>query len=248
MSEEINIERQLGKNKIKSFILKIDLVPNETINYIDTVNKISAKFDRIEKKIRTNIIFNIKDGKPELNKNESLDYILVNDSNKTFVTFSPQLNSFWFETSHYKDNKCYKEIIPSIIDAITSSSNGLIAKRTGLRYINEFPCISLKNISKIFNPNISKNIIHMSSQDNISRVIAQEEFALENSKLRIQYGIPNKFYPAKIENYDLLLDIDSYSDSQKEISNCEEILSELNHLAYDKFKQIINPKYLDELK
>jgi hypothetical protein len=117
-----------------------------------------------------------------------------------------------------------------------------------MRFINNFNCLNIKNISKILNLSISKNLSRIALQENISRIICQEEFNYDDSKIRLQYGIPNKFYPAILKNFDLLIDIDSYDDTIQEITNWANIISNLNHSAYKTFIHTINDKFLTTLK
>ena len=88
----------------------------------------------------------------------------------------------------------------------------------------------------------------IASKEKVSRIINQEEYNLDSSKLRVVYGIPNKFYPAILNNFDLLLDIDSIDDTQESIGNWEQVLKNLNHAAYHKFVEFMLPKYLETLK
>jgi hypothetical protein len=249
MSNEIIPNRALTKNAISQFILRIDFLPNIEIDFVSIINSLSIYFDRTEKRMLTNFQVNISDGKSEVNKTEDFDYVLVNDTTKMSITFSTHLKAFWIETGNYIDNSTYTKVINQIIETIKIlNPTEVYSKRIGMRFINEFKCSNKKTISKILNSNISKSINYMSSQEDISRVISQEEYNFSTSKLRLQYGIPNKFYPAILNNFDLLLDIDSFDDTQQEISIWTQILENLNHVAYTKFIFSLNPKYLLELK
>lgn len=117
-----------------------------------------------------------------------------------------------------------------------------------MRYINSFQCKTPKDIAKVFNRDKAKTITSICQENKISRVIVQEEYNLENSKLRSQYGIPNKFYPAVMTLYDLLLDIDSFDDTTHPFEEWDEVIRNLNHTAYDEFIKSMNPKYIESLK
>jgi len=75
-----------------------------------------------------------------------------------------------------------------------------------------------------------------------------EEYNNEGMKMRFQYGIPNKFYPSVITVFDLVLDIDSFIESESSVNEWEGIISKLNHAAYGKFVKEINPNYIEDLK
>ena len=248
MTEELDISRTLTKNGIRLFILRFDLMPLQSIDFIRIINSISESADRTEKRIKTGIKVDIKAGKSEVTNVTTEDYVLLNDTTGISMTFSKDANAFWFETKQYLDNKTYKYNIANIIHALNESDPNIISKRIGMRFINEYRCTTLKNISKIYNSRLAKNIIQMADQEYASRIIGHEEFNYSNYKLRVQYGIPNKFYPAILNNYDLLLDIDAFDDTQQKLDKWEAVISELNHLAYNKFIEVINRKFLEELK
>ena len=88
----------------------------------------------------------------------------------------------------------------------------------------------------------------MASQDNINRVISQEEYNFDNNKCRIQYGILNKYYPAILKNYDLTLDIDSFDNTFQNYQEWDKTIDELNHTAYKMFVNCINEKQFNNLK
>jgi uncharacterized protein (TIGR04255 family) len=75
-----------------------------------------------------------------------------------------------------------------------------------------------------------------------------EEYSNEELKLRLQYGVPNKFYPSSITTYDLLLDIDSYTESNYNVNDWESIISKLNHSAYELFLKEMNEIFIGQLK
>ncbi len=83
---------------------------------------------------------------------------------------------------------------------------------------------------------------------NISRAIAYQEYNADGNKTRVQYGIANKYYPAVISSYDLVLDIDAYFDTNILLEDWSAKISDLNHTAYSCFIETMNEKYLLGLK
>ena len=238
----------LEKNYITQFILRIDInpfqlqtekYPNVIINHI-----MSKAFNRREKQIINKINFRFNN-EQEVSKTseEVFNYILINEQKNIKLTFSFD-GAIIFHTTQYEDNSVYKDTIQLLLEAIKVNSLDIIANRIGMRYINEFPCSNTKNISKFFNKTIATNIKNMLKEEKISRAIAQEEYNNSYLKLKVQYGVPNKFYPAVINNYDLLLDIDSFDNTQNKPEQWEEVISELNNQAYNKFLNVINPKLI----
>jgi len=241
-------ERQLSKNSLDLFILRFDLVQNGEINFDLWLSDISKHFDRTEKRLHTNFEVNFTTDKSEVNKVESYDYVLTKDKENYSMTFSKSQNAFWFETTNYINRDTYANVVSELIKSAEKNKIKLSTRRIGMRFINNFNCNNPKQISKIFIPDIAKILVQRLKQNNISRIICQEEFNFDTCKVRVQYGIPNKFYPAVVNNYDLLLDIDSYDDKIQELENLNETIKGINHCAYNAFVSNINSSFLNSLK
>lgn len=242
-------DRTLTKNNVRNFILKIDLIKNENFHLNKVVEKLSAYFDRTEKRLVNNFTINFTNTISEISQDDTYDYVLISESRNISMTFSETQNLFLLETSSYKNNTVYKDIIKQTIDIIKYYSDDIESKRIGLRYINEFECKQKKDISRIFDKRLSSIVKNMLLLNNQNRTIAIEEYIDENQTfLKLQYGIPNKFYPSKLATYDLLLDIDSYSSATNNIDDWEQVIRTLNHSAYDSFKLSLNENFLEKLK
>lgn len=241
-------DRTLTKNGITNFILRFDLLPNTEVDFIQVINNISANYDRVEKKIKSNLTVNVNDTESNLDIKDSIDYVLIKENQSVSITFSSLEKAFWLQTNQYLNNETYKGKITEIIGVLNNLFNNVVSKRIGMRFINQYNCNSLRNVTKIFNSIPTKSVTHMANQENVMRVIAQEEFNYDIHKLRVQYGIPNKFYPSSLKNFDLLLDIDAYDDTHQVVDDWENIIGTLNHVAYSSFTRIINPKYLKTLR
>ncbi len=239
-------ERTLSNNQIKQFILKIDFVSNDVNDFATIVNDISKHFTRLEQ--RTHINYNINLSQEELQKEQTPDYVLIDESKALSLTFSTFQNALVVESSQYLNNSCYKDVLSIVNESIIKMKLQIQCKRIGMRFINNFQCKTLKDIAKIFSKDKAKSITTVCHEDRVSRVIIQEEYNLGNSKLRSQYGVPNKFYPAIMTTYDLLLDIDSFDDSTHSHEEWDDVIRNLNHTAYDEFEKSMNPKYLASLK
>ena len=48
--------------------------------------------------------------------------------------------------------------------------------------------------------------------------------------------------------YDVLLDIDSYDDSSHPFEEWDEVIENLNHMAYGAFVKSMNSQYIESLK
>lgn len=238
-------DNTLTRNNITRFLIRIDLAQN-SIEFANVANNLAPFFNRLEKRQQTHYDVNVDE--QHISKGEIIDYVLINDSPFVSVILSKQMNAILFDTNQYKDNSVYRDFSHQIINILKKIYPDIDAKRIGMRFINEFQCKEIKFISKIFESTRAKAIGNIVSDEDISRIIMQEEFNFQQSKIRIQYGVPNKFYPSILNNYDLLLDIDSFDDSTHKLDDWDEVLSVLNHRAYEKFINFINPKFLEDLK
>lgn len=241
-------DRLLTKNKIELFLLRFDIVKDISLDYKKIIDDISIYFDRTEKRSEMAFKINFTTDKMEGNKIDNPNYYLTNDKYKYSVTFSKTENSFWFETSNYINRESYLKIITCIMDSFKKNDINLKTRRIGMRFINKFVCLDKIHISKVFNSEIARNLKQRCLQENLSRLINVDEFNFDACKVRVQYGIPNKFYPAVLNNFDLLLDIDAYNDSVQELDNILSTVKLLNHCAYNMFVAKINSKLIEGLK
>jgi uncharacterized protein (TIGR04255 family) len=244
----MNEDRTLTRNSIKNFILRVDLIKNESLDIPKIASMLSKRFDRAEKRQVSNLEIAFTKGSSSIKQQESFDYVLTSETKSISMVFSEIQSAFWIESSQYRNNSIYKEIMELVANDIIGTCGEVESKRIGLRYINEFKCENPKSIISIFGKRLSSIVKQMAAKTNTSRIIGMEEYNDEGYKIRLQYGVPNKFYPSLITVYDLLLDIDSYIENSNNIKEWINIISKLNHAAYDKFIEEINPKYLQELK
>ncbi len=240
--------KTLTKNAIKNFILRIDLIKTDALNIYRIAEGMSKYFDRAEKRQISKFNITITKGISELKQGESFDLVLISDAKGMSMTFSEMQNAFWIESTQYRDNSVYKDTINETIEVINDVSKETQSKRIGLRYINEFRCEKVRDINRIYGKRLTTTLRSMIDGSNQSRIIGLEEYNNGEYRLRLQYGIPNKFYPAVIAVFDLLLDIDSYIQDTNEVGEWNTVIRELNHAAYERFTKEINPKYLEELQ
>lgn len=248
MSQEISGDKSLSKNAIDKFILKVDLSDSGSPNLISIAQEMGIYFDRTEKREAIKIDLTINQGNSEITNKQSEEVVLTSDAKQTVMTFSEINKCFWIETNRYIDNSIYKDFIKKTISTFKEYEYPIKSKRIGLRYINNFPCNKINNINKIYNKRLSQISKLMKYSPNQARIIGLEEYNYDNHKIRIHYGIPNKFYPAIISNFDLLLDIDAYTEQINDLDNWEDTIRTLNHAAYEIFIKEINPKHIESLK
>lgn len=248
MNDEKELDRTLTKNSIKNFILRVDLIKSDKLDIQKVASMLSKHFDRAEKRQVSSLGIAFTKGSSAIKQEQSFDYALISESKAISMVFSEIQNAFWIESNQYRDNSLYKEIVETATQTIIDACDEVESKRIGLRYVNEFKCEKRKNIGVIFGKRLSTIVKQMASNASTSRVIGIEEYNNDGYKMRLQYGIPNKFYPSLITIFDLLLDIDSYIENTNNIKEWHDIIKNLNHEAYNKFIEEINPKYIEELK
>lgn len=249
MDEVKKVDMTLTKNKIKQFIIRVNLLRSDKLDFVKLVGNMSRHFNRTEKReiksFSIDFTQNISEGPKEIN----IDYVLINEKDKYSLTFSEFQKAFWIESSYYVDNSFYKELMPNIISELNKfDEEGIQSKRIGLRYVNEFECRNVDDIKSIFSNRLTKVMGNMLLPEKQSRIIGVEEYNHGDYKQRLQYGVPNKFYPSVVSVFDLLLDIDTYVDIVSDSNEWEDVIRILNHASYEKFEQEINKKYLLTLK
>lgn len=238
-------ERTLTKNKISQFILRIDLAPDSLIDFGILADKLKNDYGSLKTELKVN--FNVNVQTAEVKREHFLTYILGDAPGVTLKLDSFE-KAIIFMSLQYSDNTIYKDRLSNIVKCIEGQTPEAKAQRIGLRYINKFACPKIADISKILNPSESKSIKDSLNNDGIARTMIVHEYQSVSHMRRVQCGIPNKFYPSIISNYDLVLDIDVYSGGIMNIETWEENVSEYNHAAYDTFISYTKDTFVESLK
>lgn len=245
MSTEDCPSRTLVNNDIKQFILRIDF--QSPLPTIELVEALKDDFSRVENRkiVGFEVAVNLPKNTSALSQKDFTDLVLVKDH--LTLTLSAKDNSLYIAATSYLDNTVYKSISDRIID-VCRSTGECSAKRIGMRYINEIACPKITAISRIFKKSYSSVVRNMISTHDTNRAVAIQIRNCDDYTLRIQYGVLNKFFPAVIKNYDLLLDIDSSTIGEISIDRWSETIKKLNHAAYDSFVNIVTEAYIESKK
>lgn len=240
----------LKNNKVSKFILRIDLQDVGNLKFEKLANDLKGSYSEFKTEMEHNL--NVEISTQKLSIRDFTNYILIT-SYGVVIRLNTREKSIILTSEFYTDNSIYKKQICEIIDKISNTTNvkenEITAKRIGMRYINTFPCNVALDIKKILNPIYANSLFHLlQATNNLTRVIQMEEFQEEDNYVRVQYGVPNKYYPSKILNYDLLLDIDVYRNGSQSIDSWEESIKTFNHKAYDIFKSYIKNTYINKLR
>ncbi len=238
----------LNNNSIKAFILRFDTPSLSLDDMKKIILKLSPSFQRTEERIQSNININLTETGHDVNKTEHKEYVLISDSTGCQLNFSEINKCFSFHTTQYKDYLTYKTVIDRVQSAIKAESIEVKTNRLGMRFINEIKCGKIVDIKKKLSKNIGSIVYAMCANENSTRSVAIEEYNQDDLKVRFQYGVLNKFYPSKLVNYDLSLDIDVYIDYELSLQDWDDSLKKLNHKAFDVFKSAVSEKTLEEMK
>lgn len=131
---------------------------------------------------------------------------------------------------------------------MTAVGDQVTARRIGLRYVNSFPCAKVTDVRKVLNLTYGATVSSILKSEQLTRAIVLEEYQHEDCYARVQYGIPNKFYPSLIKSLDLLLDIDVFQAGAQFITDWAESVKVCNHKAFEVFRLFIKEDYLGKLK
>lgn len=235
----------LANNSIALFIIRIDISQEAEIDFVALANALSFRFyERIEKVLHRNINVDVESLKNDVQ--ETYNYVLKQGSDYQ-LRISTFDRSIIFETNKYLNKGTYMQAMINLVSVLEEQS-AVEAVRIGMRYINTFACSKIQQINKIFKTNIARTLKDVAGKESVSRIINIEEYNYDTHRLKVQYGVVNKFYPAIISNYDLTLDIDVFSNEVIPIGDWINKITEYNHIAYDEFVDMMNVGYLDKLR
>lgn len=243
MSSEV---RTLTKNKISTFIIRIDLEMTSNLDYSAISEKLSLVFPDMQVQIIPHV--NVDLDRLSINKVEVKKFLFTIDEGIRFE-ISPIDKSLIFSSRYYTTNAIYKDRLQQIVRVFTHiAGDGLRARRIGMRFINTFPSAK-DNIPSVLNSSEMKILRDsLKNKKDLTRLIMVDEYLKDNYRIRVQYGIPNKFYPNKITSKDVILDIDVYTEGLQSILVWCNMISDFNHAAYKTFLNYIKQETIEELK
>jgi len=238
-------ERTLANNKISQFILRIDLTPDSQVDFATLADKLKGDYGSLKTELKVN--FNVNVQTVEVRRENYVSYNL-GDVPAVTLKLDTFEKSIILISVHYDNNEVYKNKLHHIVEAIKSVNPDVKAQRIGMRYINKFACVKKSDISKCLNASEAKTIKDSLEKNNIARSMIVHEFQCDSHMTRVQCGIPNRFYPSVISNYDLILDIDVYGTGIMSVTDWEDNVSEYNHGAYDTFINYTKDSLVQSLK
>lgn len=235
----------LRNNKIVQFILRIDLDQNIKIDYGLLAQTLLPEYSTSKIEVIHNTNLDVISG--DISKKDFNLYVLLSDD--ITLKIDSFNKSIIFEANHYINKSIYQSRITRITEVLQMIVDGdILARRIGMRFVNVFPCNKMDDIGKIYNVDESRSIRNSLKKNQISRSVFVNEFQLDGFRIRVQYGVPNKYYPAIITNYDLVLDIDVYSDGLQEIEYWENSISDFNHAAFEMFSEYTKESFRNSMQ
>jgi uncharacterized protein (TIGR04255 family) len=143
----------------------------------------------------------------------------------------------------YRDYAGFKLDFLDPLTAIQRTEGGLSVNRTGLRFINIFKGVlkSLSDVEKYFTPMFSGQFKEIYNFENCSRSFLITEYTYSDIKLRMQTGIYNPDYPARIKSLDFIVDIDAFVDTPHSFENVGELIDRIHAQIQLHFESSITP-------
>ena len=241
------IARTLTKNVISTFIIRFDLDKRPSIDFLSIVDKLKVLFPKYETQVHPH--FNVNLDNHTINSQDEIKYRFRFEEG-FYLVLSPIERIISFESNHYTDKSIYESKLLSLIGVLKEvCGDDLCAMRIGMRYVNDFPCSKSNGIPLALKQAETKYLKEaLLSKQSLSRIVVVEEYSYEDCKVRVQFGIVNKFYPSVITRKDLVLDIDVFSDGLRSISEWDRVIEDFNHTAFDVFVSYIREDCLESLK
>ncbi|SEM53277.1 TIGR04255 family protein [Prevotella sp. ne3005] len=242
-----NPKRTLTKNKVSTFIIRIDLDMSSELDYGDISDALGMVFPN--RQIQISPHFNVNLDSVRIDKAEAKKFLFLIEPSVR-LEISPVDKAIIFSSNYYTTNDLYKERLGKVVEVFSERTGGTIkSRRIGMRFINTFPANKDGNLPTVLNASETKILKEsLAKKNDLSRLIIVDEYLKEDYRIRVQYGVPNKFYPNKISSQDVILDIDVYSEGLQPIENWCEMISVYNHAAFDTFIRYIRGEVIDYLR
>jgi uncharacterized protein (TIGR04255 family) len=240
------------KNYLQEVIARIDFaVPIEALNAAvlpDKVQKaLKSRYPIFEstKAFSQNVI--IHEQGVHTNSREFQQWVYHGENREKTITVTP--DSITVSIKQYRDYEEFKLDVIEPIDEISKIEGNIFINRTGLRYVNVFPNITNKydELIEKFHPMIASPFKSIIDIKNLSRIINISEYIHDEVKCRLQSGIFNPDYPAKIKKREFILDFDAFIDTPHSFTNINELFDSLHNVIQSKFEDSITTKLRDEL-
>lgn len=239
---------------INQVIFRIDflrfLTP-EDVFYEDIENIIIRFFpkkgiDQILKFNDINLVLDNNNGKSSASSQtiEGLQKVYSSNTGNRFIISNMflvfEINNYTLFDEHIK---CFKDILFVLF------SKSVMAKRTGLRYINKYEADKLKLQKKFFNSDIAATLITKQTDEASSiklvRSMHINEYRTDNAILNFRYGMYNPRYPDYLDDNSFVLDYDCFSE---EVFDSSDNILKFTNFAHDMIQGLFENSISESLR
>ena len=191
--------------------------------------------------------FKITDESVMSEKEEMHQWVYHGEERDKSITISAHAIVVTFKV--YQDFICFKDSIISPIRKIIELEKNIQIQRTGLRFVNIYKDLikDFSDIKEYFPPMLSCSFENLIDSKSCSRNFLISEYLYDEIKLRMQTGVYNPDYPAKIKKIDFIIDLDAFIDTPHVVNDVEVFFDEIHEKIQDKFESCITQKMRDKL-
>lgn len=160
-------------------------------------------------------------------------------------------NFAWIQYSKYESFDVLRDEFLKLVELIHKTEKGIHSKRIGLRYVDKLSFPNEKNATDWSNY-LSSDMLCIfdvaEDRSMISRAFSVLEMNYGNGmNMRLQYGMMNSAYPARIKEKVYIIDHDVYSTDLLEKPQIRDVLQKLRVKAKVSFEKLIKDGLRDKM-
>ena len=159
-------------------------------------------------------------------------------------TITLNRNQLTVSNRDYKSFAEFKSDFTQPLNELIRVDAQIPVMRTGVRFVNVFTGLASneEQLSEYFQPMISSSFANIVDRDLCVRQVQVCEYLKENFKMRVQSGVFNSDYPARIKKWDFVLDFDCYVDTPHILSEVPASIDLLHEAIQRKFEALVTDK------
>ena len=232
------------KNFLVEVVARIDFAgPAESLKGVvlpdEVQNTIKSRYKIYEPSKKKRQGIEITDQGVSAKSEEFHQWVYHGESREKSITIDQ--HSVVVSLKQYKQYPDFKLDVIEPIRKIVELEGNIYINRTGLRFVNIFEGLTptFADMKKYFHPMISTSFDNIFDAEHCSRNFLITEYLHDEAKMRIQSGIYNPDYPAKIKKKDFIVDIDAFVDTPHSVANVDDLFDKLHTLIQGKFELCI---------
>lgn len=233
-----------ARNFLKQVIVRADfLTPLEELADkipTDLARTIGSRFPIMEPLRATKNEFKLSDNSLSTSREEFTQWAFHGKDREKKVTISKE--ALLIEVMRYTTYESMRDDFRVCFEAFVAHHPLTPITRLGLRYINEFSFDQGDPFdwSDFLAPFSLVGFDVHPNKSEIARVFSVVELNFKDSKVRVQFGIPNSDYPAPIRKRTFVLDLDAYCQDLIEQNQISSMLDTLHGRIQTKFESFIS--------